>query len=289
MISQLNRIDIAVTDVARATQDYADLFGFAAGASDADGARFRLANTDVRLHRAGAGETGLSCMAFGVDSLERAARRLDNCGLAYSRETGPDGARLRLAPGASLGTPVTLEAAPARDTRREAGPGLAGAGAIVGVDHLVLRSTDPVRAMAFWGAQLGLSLRFDRSFPQMGARVTLFRCGDMKIEVASRQDGQQELWKNTTDQAGQKPAPSAGATPALAADDELWGVSWRAGDITSLYARLAPLFEVSELRNGLEPETSVFTIRNRTHGVATIAIGAPDRRAMRQAQGKLKA
>ncbi|MFD2678926.1 VOC family protein [Camelimonas lactis] len=256
MIKQLNRIDIAVTDLPGACAAYADLFGVAPHARAADSARFRLANTDVLLQAAGAilphsGGEGLCGMAFGVDDLERAARLLDNRGVAWTRESGPDGPRLRLDSAASHGAPVTLEPVPARDTRREAETGLTGAGAVVGVDHLVLRSANPTRAMAFWGARMGLSLRFDRTFPQMGARVTLFRCGDMKIEVASRED------------------------PAKAEqDDELWGVSWRAADIAGLHARLAGGFDLSEVRRGLEPGTAVFTIRNRTHGVATIAIGA---------------
>lgn len=256
MIRQLNRIDIAVTDVARAAEDYAGIFGFAADHADSDSARFRLANVDVLLHAASNHPAGLSGMAFGVDNMDRAARLLDNRNLAWSSEDGPDGPRLRIAPQSSHGLPVTLENAPPRDTRREAGPALAGAGAVTGVDHLVMRSANPMRAMAFWGAQMGLSLRFDRTFASMGARVTLFRCADMKIEVASNEDPQ-----------------------ALQTDDTLWGVSWRAGDIAHLHARLAPEFNLSELRNGLQPGTQVFTIRERTHGVATIAIGAPDKTA----------
>lgn len=251
MIKQLNRIDISVADPATACADYAELFGVQPHARDADSARFRLANTDVLLQPAGATCRGLCGMAFGVEDLGRAARLLDNRGVAWTRENGPDGPRLRLDDAATHGAPVTLEPTRPRDTRREAETGLAGAGAIVGVDHLVLRSANPTRAMAFWGARMGLSLRFDRTFQQMGARVTLFRCGDMKIEVASRED------------------------PAKAAeDDELWGVSWRAADIASLHARLAGSFNLSEVRRGLEPGTAVFSIRNRTHEVATIAIGA---------------
>lgn len=260
MITQLNRIDIAVTDLDRAAADYADILGLPPHSRDAGGARFRLANTDVRLHTAdgmgpGGARPGLSGMAFGVDDLTRAGRLLDNRGLAWSEEQGPDGPCLRIADAASHGAPVTLEAAPPRDTRREAESSLAGAAAaaIVGVDHLVLRSANPTRAMAFWGAQMGLSLRFDRTFARMGARVTLFRCGDMKIEVASREE------------------------PASAAqNDELWGVSWRAADINHLHARLAGGFDTSEVRRGLQPGSAVFSIRDRTHNVATIAIGAAD-------------
>lgn len=250
MINQLDRIDIAVADLAAASADYTDLLGVGPLTLGPADTRFRLANVDVRLAPAADGREGLAGLAFGVDSLARAQRALENRGLGFASEEGPDGPALRLAVASSHSLPVTLEQRPARDTRREAGPGLAGAGAVIGVDHVVTRSTNPDRALAFWGAQLGLSLRFDRFFAQMNGRVSLFRCGDMKIEVASRAD------------------------PAKAQEaDEAWGISWRAGDIAALNARLAQGFSVSPVRTGLQPGSQVFTIRDRTHGVATIAIG----------------
>lgn len=251
MIIQLDRIDVAVADVAAAAADYAALFGFPAMETGPGHARFRLANVDVLLLPA-TGAAGLAGLAFGVASLERAARLLGNRDVAFTRVDGPDGPALRIGPEHGQGAPALLEEKPTRDTRREAAPALAGAAAVTGVDHVVFRSASLRRAMAFWGAQMGLDLRFSRHFERMGARVTLFRCGDMKIEIASRED------------------------PAKAeAPDEAWGVSWRAGDIAALNARLAQEgFDVSEVRRGLQPGTQVFTIRNRTHGVATIAIGA---------------
>ena len=68
--------------------------------------------------------------------------------------------------------------------------------------------------------------------------------------------------------------PLGEAAIAADADDRIWGISYRVDDVAAARARLAAAgFDVSELRNGHKPGTSVMTVRRETHGVATLVIG----------------
>jgi catechol 2,3-dioxygenase-like lactoylglutathione lyase family enzyme len=128
--------------------------------------------------------------------------------------------------------------------------------AVAGMDHVVVRSDAPEAAIAFYGGQLGLRLALDRSFEAWGARLLFFRVGGVTVEVAA-------------------PAPPL-VQPA--AEDTLWGISWRVPDAAAAQARLAASgFDVSELRRGRRPGTRVCTVRGPTHGVATLLIEAAPR------------
>ena len=48
--------------------------------------------------------------------------------------------------------------------------------AVEGLDHVVVRTPDPERAAALYGARLGLDMRLDRSTPAWGSRLMFFRC-----------------------------------------------------------------------------------------------------------------
>ena len=87
--------------------------------------------------------------------------------------------------------------------------------AISALDHVVVRTPNPERAIAFYAGRLGLDLRLDRSNPEWGARLLFFRCGDLVVEIAH------DLKKGVSD-----------------GPDQLWGLSWRAPDIAKANARL---------------------------------------------------
>ena len=126
---------------------------------------------------------------------------------------------------------------------------------VAGLDHVVIRSPNPERAVALYAGRLGLSLRLDRSEPAWGARLLFFRCGDLIVEVAH------DL------KAGIGDGP-----------DRLWGLSWRVPDIAKAHARLrAAGVDVSDLRAGRRPHTRVFTAKSHTAGVPTLVIGADPR------------
>ena len=122
---------------------------------------------------------------------------------------------------------------------------------VSGLDHIVVRTPDPERAAALYGARLGLDMRLDRSNPDWGTRLMFFRVGDAVVEIAH------DL----------KAGVSAGP-------DELWGLSWRVANIEAAHHRMAgQKVEVSEIRKGRKPGTRVFTVRNAPGGVPTIVIG----------------
>lgn len=124
-------------------------------------------------------------------------------------------------------------------------------GHVHALDHLVINTPNPDRAMALYGAKLGLRLALDRSAPEWGVRLIFFRTGGLTVEIAHRL-GQGE------DASG---------------PDSFWGLTWRVGDIEAAHDRLAESgFNISEVRAGRRPGTRVFTVRDGTMGVPTLFI-----------------
>ena len=122
---------------------------------------------------------------------------------------------------------------------------------VSGLDHVVVRTPDPDRAAALYGARLGLDMRLDRSNPDWGTRLMFFRLGDLVVEIAH------DL------KAGVSDGP-----------DSFWGLSWRVADVAAAQARLkAAGSDVSEVRTGRKPGTAVFTVKDAPGGVPTLVIG----------------
>lgn len=141
------------------------------------------------------------------------------------------------------GLTVLIEPAPAV-------PGTVEPGAVEAIDHVVIRSTDPDRAVALWRDRLGLRLALDRVFDTRGLRLLFFRSGGITLEYAT---------------------PHPAAEPG--GPDRLWGVSYRVRDLASHRARLlAAGVDVSEIRVGMRPGTSVASVRSGTAGVPTLLL-----------------
>ena len=122
----------------------------------------------------GKGGEALSSMAFATASLEKAARLLERRAVATTKR-----ARLELSVEATHGVPIALverssPPAPSPATVDEAS-------AISALDHVVVRSPNPERAIAFYAGRLGLDLRLDRSNSDWGSRLLFFRCGDLVV------------------------------------------------------------------------------------------------------------
>lgn len=124
-------------------------------------------------------------------------------------------------------------------------------GHVHALDHLVINTPSPDRAMALYGAKLGLRLALDRTAPEWGVRLIFFRTGGLTVEIAHR--------------LGQSEDPSG--------PDGFWGLTWRVGDIEAAHDRLAGKgFNVSDVRTGRRAGTRVFTVRDGTLNVPTLFI-----------------
>jgi catechol 2,3-dioxygenase-like lactoylglutathione lyase family enzyme len=208
--------------------------------------RLQTGNVGVMF---GTGDQPLSSMVFATPSLDKAMHLLQRRGVS----TTMNGSTLCLSTAASHGAAIALVE---RSGRPAASPATVDeASAISALDHVVIRTPNPERAVAFYAGRLGLDLRLDRSNPEWGSRLLFFRCGDLVVEIAH------DL------KAGVSDAP-----------DHLWGLSWRTPDVAKANARLkAAGVDVSPPRTGRRPGTEVFSVNSHTEGVPTIVIGGVGR------------
>jgi catechol 2,3-dioxygenase-like lactoylglutathione lyase family enzyme len=192
----------------------------------------------------------LSSMVFATASLEKAARLLERRAVPNERK----GTRLVLSTEATHGIPIALVEridSPASSPLLKSSE----AAAINALDHVVVRTPNPERAIGLYAGRLGLDLRLDRSNPDWGSRLLFFRCGDLVVEIAH------DLKKGVSD-----------------GPDQLWGLSWRTPDIARANERLKKAgVEVSAARDGRRPGSQVFSVLSHTANVPTIVIGGVGR------------
>jgi len=230
MITALDHLTLHASFADGAVGAYETLFGRRASEG-----HLQLGNVGLSIE-SHAATACLSSMVFTTASLDEASTRTDH--------------RLDLSLAATHRVPIALIE---RKDKSTISPLVGGpeAGAISALDHVVIRTPDPERAVALYGGRLGLDLRLDRSNPQWNARLLFFRCGETVVEIAH------DLNKGVSD-----------------GPDRLWGLCWRAPDIVACHARLATAgVEVSALRDGRRPGTQVFTVESHTANVPTIVIG----------------
>ena len=258
----LDHVAIAVRDFDAAVDGYRRLLGREPQLEPRDGASrawFRLANMAleviaadgqgaagdrVRAQLDAAGE-GLWIAAFQVEDVAASARLLGRRGL----DVEPVGtvARVRAAGLDFVLTAGRIGAAPSPPIGDEAA-------AVPALDHIVVHTPNPDRALGLYGAKFGLDLRLDRANAQWGARQLFFRCGGAVFEVGA--------------------SLTAPVTPeSLGEPDRFGGLAWRVTDPDAARERIAAAgFDVSEVRKGRKPGTSTFTLRDAPAGVPTIMI-----------------
>jgi catechol 2,3-dioxygenase-like lactoylglutathione lyase family enzyme len=123
------------------------------------------------------------------------------------------------------------------------------------IDHVVVHTTDPARAIALWRDRPGFRLALDREFPERGLRLVFFRSGGITLEYAS-------------------PLPVPAGQQG---DDRLHGVSYRVPDLAAQRDRLlAAGVDVSAMRRGMRPGTTVATVRSAA-GVPTLLLQVDER------------
>ena len=130
-------------------------------------------------------------------------------------------------------------------------PPSAAPGAVTALDHLVINTPNPERAVANYGARLGLRFALDRTAEQWKTRFLFFRLGGLTLEIIHR----------------------LGETQDPTADDSIWGLTWETDNLAAAHDRLSAAgVEVSELRTGRKPGTEVFTVRTHAQGIPTLFI-----------------
>jgi len=270
MIEALNHIAIATRDLDRAASQFGALFGRKVDwREEAAGARhawFQLSNMALDIVQPdGPGESGdrvraqieahgegLWGLAFAVGDLAGTSRMISRRGAPVGEPAGllsTDAWRLAFVdPAATHGVSIALAE---RTGAFAAKP--APADGVIGLDHVVINTPNPDRAVALYGARLGLDFRLDRSNPQWGSRLMFFRCGGAVVEIGARLNAD---------------APSDGP-------DRLSGLAWRVADPEAARARLAGAgLDVSEVRTGRKPGTKVFTVRAGVPGAPTLMLAA---------------
>lgn len=255
MITGLDHVAVAVRDFDAAVDGYRRLFGCEPGLEPGDGARrawFRFPNAALEVISAdGAGVAGdrvrarleeagegLWILSFAVEDLTAATRLLERRGLDVEPVAG-----VTLVSAAGLS--FTL-----REARDRPLSAATAEGPVDALDHVVVHTANPDRALALFGAKLGLDLRLDRENAQWGARQLFFRCGGAVVEVGASLKA-----------------------PVSDAPDRFGGLAWRVADPAAARTRMAGAgFDVSELRAGRKPGTQVFTVRDAPGGVPTLMI-----------------
>lgn len=118
------------------------------------------------------------------------------------------------------------------------------------VDHVVVQTQSGDAAKQFYGTQLGLRLALEQDVPQWGGTQLFFRSNSMSVEVL--------------------------ATPKAGEQDRLWGLALKTDNIDAMQARLAAAdIAVSEVREGRKPGTRVCTVKSHCANVPTLIIEHP--------------
>lgn len=281
MINGLDHIALVVHDLDAAVDGYRRILGREANWRGASGglrhAWFQLGNTaldivspvpgdhpgnQVTARLASHGE-GVWALAFATPDMARARHRLGRVGVPSSepypvRTTNPDGDKRSWLtsvadPDATHGTNLFLIEQTPDAIAWPVSPVTVDDGSSVGaLDHVVIRTPNPDRAAALYGARLGLDMKLDRSNPDWGTRLMFFKIGDLVVEIAHDLKG----------------GVSAGP-------DSPWGLSWRVANVAAAHHRIAGArVEVSEIRKGRKPGTAVFTVKGAPGGVPTLVIGS---------------
>ncbi len=242
MITGIDHIALEVANIPQALEDYSAVLGRPRVAS---GDRLQLDTLALQFRASRDGDTAdqpprLRLVLAAAD-VAAAAHRLTRRALPGTMQAGD---LFEIDTAATYGVPIGVTKA-AELTQGDPSNDIAG------LDHVVVSTPDPERAVALYGGRLGLDLRLDRTNPEHNNRLLFFVCGGLVVEISH----------NTKKGVGAGP-------------DRIFGLAWRARDIDRAHARMAAQgIDVSEIRTGRRAGTRVFTVRNRTAGVPTLIIG----------------
>ena len=230
MISAFDRIVIAVPDLTAAAADYGVLLGgtfwpVPADDSDTPCAWLGLKNVVIELRELQVAKSAIVGIIFIDEAAPVEEREVSN-----SRQL-----LLQLCNGQR--TKGFLQAHPQNQNLD------------IGVDHLVLRTSDAQACIQLFAVGLGLRLALDKSAPDWGGRMLFFRVGKLTLEVIEPADVE-------------------------TGPDHFWGIAYRCADLAATAARLKSAEVVlSDTRPGRKPGTNVATLKSHALGLPTLLIG----------------
>ena len=230
MISAFDRIVIGVPDLTAAAADYGVLLGGTFWPVPADGSHkpkawLGLKNVVIELRELQVAKSVIVGISFIDDSAAVEERKVSN-----ARQLS-----LHICNGQR--TQDFRQAQPHNQNLE------------LGVDHLVLRTSDAQACVQLFSVGLGLRLALDKNAPDWGGRMLFFRVGKLTLEVIESAD-------------------------AEAGPDYFWGIAYRCADISATAARLqAQDVAVSDTRPGRKPGTHVATLKSHALGLPTLLIG----------------
>lgn len=274
MIVALDHFVLICPDLQAAIEDYCVLLGqdpvWRAESDGTETALFAVGNTALELMApSGSGVVAdklremtqdgarLTTLVYRSDDIDGDHHSMMRRGLAPSEitaaasvhiETGEqrDWRRFRIADRNMAGIKTFILQTGSPLQRPQANPGT-----VTSLDHLVINTPNPERAIATYGARLGLRFALDRTAEQWKTRFLFFRLGGLTLEVIHR--------------LGEDHDPSD--------PDSIWGLTWETDDLGAAHGRLkAAGRDVSEVRKGRKPGSEVFTVRNGTQTVPTLFI-----------------
>ncbi len=265
MITAVNHVALAADEPERAAADYSLVFGRKPQVYSVDDGRtlhrFQLDNIAFEITGAAAGNTGLQRVGFEVDDMAATARKFSRRGLGcetplVERWRATDGALIeRTVTPISIATTHGVGVSLVATAHSERLPLPASAQAVTAIDHLVIRSPNPERAIALYGGRLGLDFALDRTNPDWGSRLLFFMCGGVRVEIGH------SLAKGISDEP-----------------DQFSGLAWRVDDATAAQRRLQVSgVQTSDAKKGRRPGSQVLTVRSNTCNVPTIFLSETPR------------
>jgi len=252
MLTALDHIVLLTRDFDRAVTDYQILFGFKPEATKSGdtyrSALFQTGNCGLEIMSPvsataknrtddilGEAPARLTSLAFTSDDITEAHRLLTRRG-ANPGDLGDNSFRLSDNVCAGLKTFIVKSQVVQADRALR-------------LDHTVINTPNPDRAIAHYGARLGIRFALDRTEEKWGARFLFFKLGDIVLEVIHR--------------LGKSYEPSD--------NDKLWGLTWKVEDLAATHERLTEGgVTVSEIRTGRKPGTQVFTAKSHSQHIPTL-------------------
>lgn len=264
MLTNLDHIVLLCRNIERAKSDYALLLGTDPILTYQDHnfktAIFQTSNTGLEImapiansaseSRAfeilGDRQSALTSLAFVTDDVDKAHHVLRRRGLDAGEITSmrSGGRKFRLSDESCHGVKTFIISNDMKTSSMLPGNGLA-------LDHLVINTSNPDRAIAHYGARLGIRFALDRRIEQFGARFMFFKIASTVLEVIYRLNNTRSPDEN----------------------DSIWGLTWKVDDLEFAHQRLSEnSVEISEIRTGRKPGSRVFTVKSLTGGIPTLFI-----------------